>query len=84
MEDRAAKFCDNLDDNLFDSGAATEPDVEADEEAARPVQKPGFRFGRRAKPSPTAKIITPEERAMIDEFIRKNGVTRIETIEGDD
>lgn len=82
MEDRAAKFCDSLDENMFDTEAG--PDPEATVEPDRPKPKPGFRFGRRAKPSPTAKIITDEERSMIDEFIRKNGVTRIETRPADD
>jgi hypothetical protein len=71
MEDRAAKFCETLGDNIFD----THVELEVDQD--KPTVKPGFRFGRRAKPSPTAKITTPEERRLIDEYLAKNPNVRV-------
>jgi hypothetical protein len=71
MEDRAVKFCEALGDNIFDSN------IDLDPEESKPVKKPGFRFGRRAKPSPTAKITTEEERRLIDEYLAKNPDVRV-------
>lgn len=71
MEDRAVKFCEALGENIFDGN------LDLDMDAEKPVKKPGFRFGRRAKPSPTAKITTPEERRLIDEFLARNPDVRV-------
>ena len=53
MEEIALKYCDARETSPFESSAET-PQT--------------FAFGRKRKPSPTAKIVTDEEQAAIDAF----------------